>query len=81
MDTNEDDENSVRKAIDEFLKKHDESLSDDIFGISFIPVLSKEKIIKGMGNILNYPCHGLNDLMKACFLKGKNLKDSQLKIL
>ena len=72
MDTNEDDENSVRKAIDEFLKKHDESLSDDIFGISFIPVLSKEKIIKVMGNILNYPCHGLNDLMKACFLKGKN---------
>ena len=41
--TKEEDIDSVKNAINEYLNEHGESLSDDIFGITFIKVIARER--------------------------------------
>jgi len=69
--TKDDEVESIRNAINEFLSKHGETLSDDIFGITFIPVnvREEERTIFGKKTIL--PCFGLSTLMSTCFKKGE----------
>ena len=62
---------SSKNTINEFLKKYEESLSNDIFGITFIPVYAREERIKNMGLELYNPCFGLHNLMSTCFKKGE----------
>ena len=60
-----------KKTINEFLKKYGESLSNEIFGISFIPINAREEEFKQLGSVLYAPCFGLNNLMLTCFNKGE----------
>ena len=68
------DENEVeskKKAIKEFLNNYGEEISDDIFGISFIKILAKEYIIEKRGQKICDPCSGLADLVETCYKKGE----------
>jgi len=67
----EEDVESKKKAINEFLNKYGESISDDFFGITFIKLHSKEKVVKRMGKMYCEPCFGLSDLISACYKKGE----------
>ena len=67
----EEDVESKRKVINEFLNKYGESISDDFFGITFIKLHSKEKVVKRMGKVYCEPCFGLSDLISACYKKGE----------
>ena len=69
--TKDDEVESAKNTINEFLKKYGESLSNEIFGISFIPVNAREEEIKQLGLVLYAPCFGLNNLMLTCFNKGE----------
>ena len=62
-----------KDAINNFLQEHGESLSDDIFGITFIKVNAREKITKKLETTMD-PCFGLSTLMTTCFNKGKKMK-------
>ena len=64
--------NDAKKTINEFLNKFDEKISDDIFGITFIPVNSREEEFNHFGTILYTPCFGLPNLMRTCFQKGEH---------
>jgi|GEM_PF-898984 len=63
--------NRIKNAINNFLKEHGETLSDDIFGITFIKVNAREDEIKSIGNVTIFPCFGLSHLMNICFKKGE----------
>ena len=67
----EEDAESIKNAINNFLKEHGETLSDDIFGITFIKVNAREDEIKSIGNVTIFPCFGLSHLMNICFKKGE----------
>ena len=69
--TKDEDAESVKYTINEFLNEHDEKLSDDIFGITFIKVNAREEKSEYMGLELYAPCFGLSNLMKTCFKKGE----------
>ena len=69
--TKDEDVEGVKDAINEFLNEHDESLSDDIFGITFIKVNAREEKNVHMGVELYTPCFGLSNLMETCFKKGE----------
>ena len=69
--TKDEDVDSVRDTINEFLNDNGESLSDDIFGITFIKVNAREEKSNHMGLELYTPCFGLSNLMKTCFKKGE----------
>ena len=69
--TKDDEVESIRNAINEFLKKHGENLSDDIFGITFIPVNAREEIRNIFGKKSIQPRFGLSALMSTCFKKGE----------
>ena len=62
---------SIKNAINEFLSKHGETLSDDIFGITFIPVNVREEERKILGKVTILPRFGLSTLMSTCFKKGE----------
>ena len=62
---------SVKNTINEFLQKYDESLSDDIFGLTFVKVNAREEEFNQFGAILYHYCYGLSDLMKICYKKGE----------
>ena len=66
----DDEVESKRKAINEFLNEFGEKISDDIFGITFIKVHAKEKISKRMGKKVCEPCFGLSNLIETCHKKG-----------
>ena len=53
------------------MQEHGESLSDDIFGITYTDVLAREieEIKYGQKRIT--PCFGLANLMSICFKKGE----------
>ena len=68
--TNEEEVEASKDAINNFLQEHGESLSDDIFGITFIKVNAREKITKKLETTMD-PCFGLSTLMTTCFNKGK----------
>ena len=70
--TKEKEVESIKQSINAFLKEHGESLSDDIFGITFIKVNAREEEIEGIGNLSMYPRFGLSNLMKICFKKGES---------
>ena len=61
---------AAKETINNFLKEHGESISDDIFGISFIKVNSREYITKKLETQME-PCFGLSNLMRTCFQKGE----------
>ena len=69
--TKDEEVESVKNAINEYLAKHGEKLSDDIFGITFIKVNAREEEIKALNVIGLIPCFGLSNLMKTCFRKGE----------
>ena len=69
--TKDNEVEEAKKTINEFLKKYGESLSNEIFGISFIPINAREEEIKQLGLVLYAPCFGLNNLMLTCFNKGE----------
>ena len=60
-----------KQAINEFLKKHGECLSNDIFGITFISVNAREEQTELFGEVSIHPCFGLSTLMTTCFKKGE----------
>ena len=81
----DEDVESKRKVINEFLNKYGESISDDFFGITFIKLHSKEKVVKRMGKMYCEPCFGLSDLISACYKKGEKsykiaIKNSMIEI-
>ena len=65
------DAEGVKNAINEFLKEHEESLSDDIFGITFTKVNAREDSINTFNGKMLQPCFGLSHLMKLCYQKGE----------
>jgi len=67
----DDEVESIKNAINEFLSKHGETLSDDIFGITFIPVNVREEERKILGKVTILPRFGLSTLMSTCFKKGE----------
>ena len=67
----EQDAESIKNAINDFLKEHGESLSDDIFGITFIKVNAREEKMDIFGEVKYVPCFGLPTLMTTCFNKGE----------
>ena len=69
--TKDEEAESIKKAISEFLNEHGESLSDDIFGITFIKVNAREEKVKIFGEVNYSPCFGLANLMTTCFKKGE----------
>ena len=69
--TKDKDVDSVKNTINDFLNENGESLSDDIFGISFIKVNAREEKDDYMGLELYHPCFGLPKLMETCFKKGE----------
>ena len=62
---------SVKNTINEYLQKHGEVLSDDIFGITFIKVNAREEERDNFGEKIITPCFGLSNLMTTCFNKGE----------
>jgi len=69
--TKDEEVETKKQAINEFLKKHGECLSNDIFGITFIPVNAREDQRKVFGDVSIIPCFGLSNLMTTCFKKGE----------
>ena len=69
--TKDEEVESIRKSINDFLSKHGETLSNDIFGITFIPVNAREEKRKIFGEESIIPCFGLSTLMSTCFKKGE----------
>ena len=69
--TKDDEVETKKQAINEFLKKHGECLSNDIFGITFIPINAREEQRKLFGEVSIIPCFGLSTLMTTCFKKGE----------
>ena len=52
---------SVKNTINEYLQKHGEVLSDDIFGITFIKVNAREEERDNFGEKIITPCFGLSN--------------------
>ena len=67
----EQDAESIKNAINDFLKEHGETLSNDIFGITFIKVNAREEVMDTLGNVTIIPSFGLSHLMNICFKKGE----------
>ena len=67
----EEDIESKKAAINEFLNKYGEEISDDIFGISFIKVNAKEKVGEKMGKKYCDPSFGLSELISVAYKKGE----------
>ena len=72
MGNNKSKVKAVKDKINEYLKKHGESISDDdSFGINFLKIYSKEEIIEVSNKKYFQYCFGLSDLMSICFKKGE----------
>ena len=69
--TDEEEVESKKAAINEFLNEFGEQISDDVFGITFIKVHAKEKIKEKFGKKSCEPCFGLSDLISTCYKKGE----------
>jgi len=69
--TKDEEVESVKNSINEFLKENGESLSDDIFGIKFIKINAREDKQDILGKIVFHPCFGLANLMSDCFERGE----------
>ena len=61
----DDEVDSIRKSINDFLSRHGETLSNDILGITIISVNAREdkRKIFGIESIL--PCFGLVSLIST----------------
>ena len=55
----DDEVDSIRKSINDFLSKHGETLSNDILGITIISVNAREDKRKIFGKESILPCFGL----------------------
>ena len=72
MGNNNSKVKAIKDKINEYLKKHGESISDDDrFGINFLKIYSKEEIIEVSNKKYFKYCFGLSDLMSICFKKGE----------
>ena len=72
MGNNNSKVKAIKDKINEYLKKHGESISDDdSFGINFLKIYSKEEIIEVSNKKYFQYCFGLSDLMSICFKKGE----------
>ena len=69
--TNDEEVDTKKKAINDFLSKHGEKLSNDDFGITFVPINAREEMRKQFGDVSITPCFGLSTLMRICFTKGE----------
>ena len=67
--TNDDEVNCSRNSIKDFLGKYGETLSNDIFGISFIPVNVRQDEIRMFDRKILFPSFGLSTLITTCFEK------------
>ena len=69
--TKDEEAENAKKTINEFLTKHGESLSDDIFGITFIKVNAREEKFENLGDVFYKASFGLPHLMSTCIKKGE----------
>ena len=69
--TKDEEAENAKKTINEFLTKHGESLSDDIFGITFIKVNAREEKFDNLGDLFYKASFGLPHLMSTCIKKGE----------
>ena len=69
--TKDEEAENAKKTINEFLTKHGESLSDDIFGITFIKVNAREEKFDNLGDVFYKASFGLPHLMSTCIKKGE----------
>ena len=69
--TKDEEVESVKNSINEFLMENGESLSDDIFGIKFIKINAREDKEEILGKMVFYPSFGLANLMSNCFNRGE----------
>ena len=60
-----------KKAINEFLSKYGEKISNDIFGITFIKVHAKEYLYERNGQKFCDSIFGLAELVETCYKKGE----------
>ena len=67
--TRNDEVENTRKEIQEFLSKHGKNLSNDNFGITFIPINVREEEKEILGVKVISPSFGLSALMSTCFIK------------
>ena len=70
---------SIKKAINEFLGKYNERISDEIFGIEFIKVMAREKNLEINGQTICLPRFGLSKLISRCYAKGEKVYKIALK--
>ena len=71
--SNYNDKNAedVKNSIADFLDEYNESINDDIFGITFVKINSREEKIEIMGKELYFHCSGLSNLIDKCYKKGE----------
>ena len=69
--TKDEEAENAKKTINEFLTSHGESLSDDIFGITFIKVNAREEKFDNLGDVFYKASFGLPHLMSTCIKKGE----------
>ena len=69
--TKDEEAENAKKTINEFLTSHGESLSDDIFGITFIKVNAREEKFENLGDVFYKASFGLPHLMSTCIKKGE----------
>ena len=69
--TKDEEVESVKNSINEFLLENGESLSDDIFGIQFTKINAREDKVEILGKMVFQPCFGLANLMSDCFHRGE----------
>ena len=68
----DDNEVEAKKgAINEFLSKYGEKISNDIFGITFIKVHAKEYLYERNGQKFCDSIFGLAELVETCYKKGE----------
>ena len=70
---------SMKNAINDFLKKYNEKISNEIFGIEFMKVMAREKKFEINGQSICLPCFGLSNLISRCYIKGQKVYKIALK--
>ena len=67
------DAEAIKIAINNFLEKYNEKISNGIFDIEFIKVMAREKEYKINGQTICVPCFGLSNLISTCYKKGEKV--------
>ena len=64
---------SIKIAINNFLNKYNEKISNEIFDIEFIKIMAREKEYAINGQTIFVPCYGLSNLISTCYKKGEKV--------